>query len=82
MTNTCYDKECNIAIKSIMGSFNESLKLNKKNMYKSLIKMKKWYYINRKKEDPLHLYKIDPKKLWRQVITRKTKEKNMIPLMH
>jgi hypothetical protein len=28
----------------------------------------------------LHLFKIDPKKFWRQILTRKTKENNKIPL--
>jgi hypothetical protein len=41
MTNPWYDKECKIARKSIRDASNESLKLNKINMYKSLIKRKK-----------------------------------------
>jgi hypothetical protein len=34
------------------------------------------HYINRKKEKFLHLSKLDPKKFWRQILTRKTKENN------
>jgi hypothetical protein len=41
MTNNWYDKECKIVRKSIMDASNESLKLDKINMYKSLIKRKK-----------------------------------------
>jgi hypothetical protein len=41
MTNPWYDKECKIARKSIRDASNESLKINKINMYKSLIKRKK-----------------------------------------
>jgi hypothetical protein len=42
--------------------------------------MEKKDYIHRKQEKLLHLFKIDPKKLWRQILTRKTKENNKIPL--
>jgi hypothetical protein len=38
------------------------------------------YYINRKQEKLLHLSKLDPKKFWRQILTHKTKENNMIHL--
>jgi hypothetical protein len=41
MTNPWYDKECKIARKSIRDASNESLKLDKINTYKSLIKRKK-----------------------------------------
>ena len=37
-------------------------------------------YINRKKKNLLHLSKVDPKKLWRQIQIRRTNEINMIPL--
>jgi hypothetical protein len=40
-TNPWHDKECKIARKAIRDDFNESLKLDKINMYKSLIKRKK-----------------------------------------
>jgi hypothetical protein len=41
MTNPRYDKECKISRKSIRDVSNESLKLDKINMYKSLIKREK-----------------------------------------
>jgi hypothetical protein len=41
MTNPWYDKECKISRKSIRDASNESLKLDKINTYKSLIKRKK-----------------------------------------
>jgi hypothetical protein len=50
MTNPWYDKECKIARKSIRDASNESLKLDKINTYKSLIKRKKMYYINKRQE--------------------------------
>jgi hypothetical protein len=43
-------KECKIARKFIKDASNESLKLNKINTYKSLIKRKKMYYINKIQE--------------------------------
>jgi hypothetical protein len=49
-TNPWYDKECKISRKAIRYAFNESLKLNKINTYKSLIKRKKGYYINKRQE--------------------------------
>jgi hypothetical protein len=44
MTNPWYDKECKISRKSIRDAYNESLKLDKINTYKSLIKRKKILY--------------------------------------
>jgi hypothetical protein len=41
MTNPGYDKECKIARKSIRDASNESLKLDKINTYKAIIKRKK-----------------------------------------
>jgi hypothetical protein len=41
MTNPWYDKECKIARKSIRDASNESLKLDKINTYKALIKREK-----------------------------------------
>jgi hypothetical protein len=79
-TNPWYDNKCKIARKSIRDASNESLKSDKINRYKALIKMKKIHYINRKQEKLLHLSKLDPKKFWRQILTHKTKENNMIPL--
>jgi hypothetical protein len=43
-TNPWYDKECKISTKSIRDASNESLKLDKINTYKSLIKIKKVLY--------------------------------------
>jgi hypothetical protein len=70
MVNPWCDKECKMAIKVIRDVSNESLKSDKINKYKALIKKKKRYYINRKQEFFLHLYKLDPKKFWRQILTR------------
>jgi hypothetical protein len=67
--------------KTIRDASNESLELNKINKYKSLIKNKKWYYINKRQEQLSQLFKLDPKKFWRQIINHNTKENNMIPLM-
>ena len=71
--NHWYDNESKLARKSIRDACNESLKYDKINRYKSLIKRKKRHYINRKQENLLHLSKIDPKKFWRKILTRKTK---------
>ena len=49
-TNPWYDKECKISMNPIRDSSNESLKLDNINMYKSLIKMKERYFINKRKE--------------------------------
>jgi hypothetical protein len=80
MANPWYDKECKIARKSIRDASNEPLKLDKINMYKSLIKRKKMYYINKRKKQLLQLYKHDPKNLWSQILNRNTNENNRIPL--
>jgi hypothetical protein len=77
-TNPLYDKECKIYRKVIRDDSNESLKLD--NTYKSLIKRKKWYYINKRQEHLSQLSKLDPKKLRRKIIIHNTKENNMIPL--
>jgi hypothetical protein len=49
-TNPWYDNECKISRKSIRDASNEFLKLDKINTYKSLIKRKKMYYINKRKQ--------------------------------
>jgi hypothetical protein len=36
--------------------------------------------MNRKQDKILHIFKINPKKFWRKILTRKTKENNQIPL--
>jgi hypothetical protein len=79
-TNPWYDNECKIVRKSIRDASNASLKYDKINRYKTLIKRGEKNYINRKQEKLLHLFKIDPKKFWRQILTHKTKENNRIPL--
>ena len=35
-------------------------------------------YIHKRQEDLLHLSKVAPKKLWRQILSRKTKDTNRI----
>jgi hypothetical protein len=72
-TNTWYDKECKIARKSIRDAFIEPLKLNKINTYKALIKRKKRCYINKRQEQLSQLYKLDPKKIWSQILKCNTK---------
>jgi len=64
MINPWYDKECKIARKSIRDVSNDSLKLDKINTYKSLIKRKEMYYINKRQEELSQLYKLDTKKFW------------------
>jgi hypothetical protein len=64
-TSTWYNHECKISINTIRDASNASLKSNKISRYKTLIKQKKIkqkYYIHRKKENPFHLFKIDPNK--------------------
>jgi hypothetical protein len=61
-TNLWYDKEFKISRKTIRDASNESLKLDKINTYKSLIKRKKMYYINKRQEQLSQLSKRDPKK--------------------
>jgi hypothetical protein len=78
--NPWYDKECKISRKSVRDSSNESLKLYKINTYKALIKRKKRYYINKRQEKLLQLYKMDPKKFWRKILKHNTKENNRILL--
>ena len=79
-TNPWYDKECKIARKSIRDASNESLKLNKINTYKALIKRKKRYYMNKMQKQLSQLYKLDPKKFWSQILKCNTKENNRIHL--
>jgi hypothetical protein len=79
-TNPWYDNECKIARKTIRDASNESLKLDKINTYKALIKRKKIHYINKRQEQLSQLYKLDPKKFWSQILKRNTKENNRIPL--
>ena len=39
-------------------------------------------YIHKRQENLLHLSKAAPKKFWRQILTRKTKDNNKISLHH
>ena len=80
VTNPWYDKECKISKKSIRDYSNDSLKIDNIITYKSLIKRKKLYYINKRQEKLSQLSKLQPKKLWRQIITYNTKENNIFPL--
>ena len=80
MTHPWHDKECKIARREIKETIEEFLKVDKINMYKSLIKRKRRTYVNNKQEKLSHLSKMDPNKLWRQILTRKTKADNMIVL--
>jgi hypothetical protein len=79
ISNPWYDNECKIARKSIRDASSESFKYDKINRYKTLIKRGEKDYININQEKIFHLSKIDPKKFWRQILTRKTKENNNIP---
>jgi hypothetical protein len=60
-TNHWYDNKCKIARKPIRDASNESLKSNKINIYKALIKKKKRHYINKKQEKIVCLSKLYPK---------------------
>ena len=62
-----------------MDASIESLKLDKVNMYKYLIKREKKYY-NKMQEHFSQLSKFDPKKFWRKILFCNSKENNMIPL--
>jgi hypothetical protein len=68
------------ARKVIRDASNESLKLDKINMYKALIKRKKKYYINKRQEQLSQLYKLDPTKFCSQIIKQNTKKNNRFPL--
>ena len=77
--NICSIK-CKDARKDINNAFEESLKVDKIIHYKALIKRKKRCYLSKQQENLLHLSKVAPKKFWRQILTRKTKENNKITL--
>jgi hypothetical protein len=79
-TNPWYDKECKFLgnpLGILLMSPSSSIRSICTNSY---LKGKKMYYINNRKEQLLHLYKLDSKKLWRQILICNTKENNMIPL--
>ena len=73
-TNPWYDKECKSARRAITEAVDESLKMDKIKIYKALTKRKKRQYIRQRQGNLLHLSKLAPKKFWRQILTRKTKE--------
>jgi len=79
-TNRWYDKECKIARRAIKEAIEESLKIDKINGYKTLVKRKKMQYIIKKQEKLLHLSKVAPRKFWRQILTNKTTDNNKISL--
>ena len=55
--------------------------MDKINHYKALIKRrKKRHHLSDREKNLLHLSKVAPKKLWRQILTCKTKEDNKIAL--
>ena len=47
--------------------------MDKINHYKALIKRKK-HYLSKRKENLLHLSKVDPNKFWRKILTCKKKD--------
>ena len=79
-TNPWYDQECKDARKEIKQSTTYSIKMDKINHYKALIKRKKRHYLSKRQEILLHPSKVASKKLWRKILTRKTKEENKISL--
>ena len=79
-TNPWYDKYCKSARREIKEVVDESLKIGKIQIYKALTKRKKRQYIRKRQENLLHLSKVAPKKFWRQILTRKTKDNNKIAL--
>lgn len=79
-TNPWYGKNCKIARRAIKEVVDESLKIGKIKIYKTLTKREKRQYIRKRQENLLHLSKIAPKKFWRQIITRETKDNNKIAL--
>jgi len=77
-TNPSYDKDN--ARREIKEALDESLKIDKIKKYKALTKRKKMQYIHKRQENILHLSKVAPKKFWRKILTRKTKDNNRIYL--
>ena len=67
-------------MREIKEALDESLKIDKIKRCKALTKRKKMQYIHKRQENLLHLSKVAPKKLWRKILTRKTKDNNRISL--
>ena len=78
--NPWYDTDCKNARREIKEALDESLKINKIKNYKALTKKKKRQYIDKRQDNLLHLSKTAPKKFWRQILTRKTKDNIKISL--
>ena len=81
-TNPWYDKDCKSVRREIKEALDESLKIDKIKIYKALTKRKKMQYIHKRQKNLLHLSKAAPKKFWREILTRKTKDNNKISLHH
>ena len=79
-TNPWYEKDCKSVRRAVKEVVDESLKIDKIKIYKSLTKREKGKYIRKIQENLLHLSKVAPKKFWRQILTRKTKDNNKISL--
>ena len=61
-TNPWYEKYCKSARREIKEAIDESFKIDKVKIYKSLTKRKKLQYIHKRQENLLHLSKVSPKK--------------------
>ena len=79
-TNPWYDKDCKSVRREMKEALDESLKIDKIKIYKALTERKKMQYIHKRQENLLHLSKVAPKKLWRQILNRKTKNNNRVAL--
>ena len=64
-TNPWHDQECKDARKEIKQGTTYSIKMDKINHYKALIKRKKRHYQYKRQENILHLSKMDSNKFWR-----------------
>ena len=79
-TNPWYDKDCKSARRTIKEVADEYLKIRKIKIYKALTKRKKRPYIRKRQENLLHLSKVSPRKFWKQILIKKTKDNNKIAL--
>ena len=79
-TNPWYDKDCKNARREIKEALDKSLKIEKIKLYKAPTKRKQIQYIHTRQKNLLHLSKVAPKKLWRQILTKKIKDNNRIAL--
>ena len=67
-------------MREIKEALDESLKIDKIKIYKAITKRNKMQYIHKRQGNLLHLSKVAPKKFWRQILTRKTKDNIRIAL--